>query len=113
MAIMPYVIVLSRESREHLRALTARQRATVLNAIEAHLLHQPGVQTRNRKPMIENPLGPWVLRVGEMRVYYELEDEPQPTVTILAIGRKDRNFLLAGDQVFDLTRNVDDEDDRY
>ena len=107
---MPYAIEYSDVAERHLQALTARQRHTVLDAILRHLAYQPGVRTRNRKPMEENPLGAWVLRIGEIRVYYRVEEEPQPVVTIVAVGLKDRNLLRAGGQLFDLTGPTRDED---
>ena len=62
----------------HLRALTARQRTIVFTAVEEHLSHQPEVETRNRKPMRSNPVAPWELRIGELRVYYNVESAPDP-----------------------------------
>jgi mRNA-degrading endonuclease RelE of RelBE toxin-antitoxin system len=84
-------------SEEHLRALTARQRATVFDGVDEQLAHQPGVETRNRKPMRPNPVAPWELRIGKLRVYYDIQEEPEPVVTILAIGVKDRNRVRIGD----------------
>ena len=44
-----YEIEFADAAIEHLRALTARQRATVVDAIEEQLSHEPLVETRNRK----------------------------------------------------------------
>jgi hypothetical protein len=41
--------------------------------------------------MRPNPVAPWELRIGDLRVYYEVKGEPQLTVTILAIGIKERD----------------------
>ena len=41
-------------------------------------------------------MAPWELRIGDLRVYYELSDEPQPTVTVLAIGIKERDLVRIG-----------------
>ena len=46
--------------------------------------------------MRPNPLAPWELRIGELRVYYEILEEPEQVVTILAVGVKDRNRVLIG-----------------
>jgi mRNA-degrading endonuclease RelE of RelBE toxin-antitoxin system len=40
----------------------------------------------------ENPLADWELRVGEYRVFYDIEGDPA-VVTILAIGAKSHNTL--------------------
>ncbi len=47
-------------------------------------------------PMRPNPLAPWELRIGDLRVSYEIAEEPEAVVTILAVGVKDRNRLLIG-----------------
>ena len=69
---MPYRIEYSPDARDHLRTLTARQQSLVLDTVDAQLIHQPGVETRNRKRMRSNPIAPWELRIGDLRVYYEI-----------------------------------------
>ena len=76
--------------------LTARQRAMVFDGVDEQLGHEPGVETRNRKPMRPNPLSPWELRIGDLRVYYEIAEDPEQIVTIVAVGVKDRNRVLIG-----------------
>jgi hypothetical protein len=46
--------------------------------------------------MRPNPLSPWELLIGELRVYYEISDKPNNVVTIVAVGVKDRNRVLIG-----------------
>ena len=99
---MPHEIEYSPEAEEHLRALTARQQTIILDAVEVQLLHQPTVETRNRKPMRPNPLAPWELRIGDLRVYYDVETEPEAKVIVLAIGIKERNRVLIGGKVLEL-----------
>lgn len=96
---MPYTIEYSPETEEHLAALTARQRSTVFDTVDEQLSHQPTVETKNRKPMRPNPIAPWELRIGKLRVYYDV-DELKKIVTILAIGVKERNRVrIAGEEV--------------
>ena len=99
---MPYRIEYSPEAEEHLRFLTARQRVTVLDGVDEQLMYQPTVETRNRKPMRPNPLAPWELRIGKLRVYYDVEEEPEPLVFIRAVGIKDRNRVRIGKEVIEL-----------
>ena len=99
---MTYDIEYSPETVRHLRALTARQRAIVFDAVDGQLSHQPAVETRNRKPMRPNPLAPWELRIGELRVYYDVEEIPNPRVLIRAIGVKERNRVLIDNEEFEL-----------
>ena len=91
---MAYRIDYSPATDEHLRVLTARQRAMVFDGVDEQL--EPGVETRNRKPMRPNPLAPWELRIEELRVYYEIEELPEQVVTIVAVGVKDHNRVLIG-----------------
>ncbi len=86
-----YQIEYSPEAVDHLRTLTARQRAIVFDAVEKQLTHQPAVETTNRKPMRPNPLAPWELRIGTLRVYYEVVEGTERLVCIRAVGIKQRN----------------------
>ncbi len=99
---MPYRIEYSPETEVHLRFLTARQRVTVLDGVDEQLTYQPTVETRNRKPMRPNPLAPWELRIGNLRVYYDVEEEPESVVHIRAVGIKDRNRIRIGKEVIAL-----------
>ena len=81
---------------DHLRALTAREQRIVVDAVEEQLTYQPAVETLNRKPMRPNPIAPWELRVGHLRVYYEVYEEPGPFVLVLAVGVKDRTVVRIG-----------------
>jgi mRNA-degrading endonuclease RelE of RelBE toxin-antitoxin system len=99
---LAYTIEYSPDTLDHLRALTARQRTTVLDAVDVQLMHEPKVETRNRKPMRPNPLAPWELRIGDLRVYYDVEDVPEPTVLIRAIGVKERNRIRIGGKELEL-----------
>ncbi|MBI4673476.1 MAG: type II toxin-antitoxin system RelE/ParE family toxin [Chloroflexi bacterium] len=82
--------------------MTARQRTIILDAVDEQLAHQPTVETKNRKPMRPNPLAPWELRIGNLRVYYDVEQDPEPLVYIRAVGVKERNRVRIGNEVFDL-----------
>ena len=93
---MTYRIEYSPETDDHLQARTARQRSIVFDAVDKQLAHQPTIETRNRKPMRPNPVAPWELRIGNLRVYYDITEEPDKLVTVLAVGVKHRNRLLIG-----------------
>ena len=93
---MAYRIEYDPEAEDHLAALTARDESIVLDSVVRQLEHQPTVVTRNRKPMRPNPLAPWELRIGRLRVYYDVQEEPEAVVTIRAVGFKDRNRLRIG-----------------
>jgi mRNA-degrading endonuclease RelE of RelBE toxin-antitoxin system len=49
--------------------------------------------------MRANPIAPWELRVGSLRVYYEVSDA-EHLVLIRAIGIKDRDRVrVAGEEI--------------
>jgi mRNA-degrading endonuclease RelE of RelBE toxin-antitoxin system len=95
---MAYDIRFAESVEEHLLDLTAAQRAQVLRAIEIQLTHEPLRETRNRKPLRPNPVAPWELRVGRLRVFYDVAEGQPPTVLVLAVGVKDRAVLRIGGQ---------------
>jgi mRNA-degrading endonuclease RelE of RelBE toxin-antitoxin system len=99
---LPYRIEYAPAAEEHLRYLTARQQAIVLDTVDEQLTHQPTVETRHRKPMRPNPLAPWELRIGALCVYYDVEAEPELVVLIRAVGLKERNRVRIGGEVIDL-----------
>jgi mRNA-degrading endonuclease RelE of RelBE toxin-antitoxin system len=98
---LKYRIEYSPETEEHLRYLTKRQQVTVLDNVEKQLKYQPNIETRNRKPMRPNPVAPWELRIGKLRVYYDI-DEEENIVNILAVGIKERNIITIGNEVIQL-----------
>lgn len=104
---MPYEIEFADTAINHLAELTARERSTAIDAIEEQLWHEPLVETRNRKLLRPNPIASWELRVGVLRVFYDVASTERPAgtpavVRILAVGKKDRNVLRIGGKVVDL-----------
>lgn len=93
---MTYEIELTESAAEQLRRLSARKRSLVIDAVETQLRHEPLVTTKNRKRLRSNPLAPWELRVGDLRVFYEVAEAQPATVYILAIGEKQGNRLWIG-----------------
>lgn len=97
---MAYRIEYSPAAETHLRDLTARQRSLVLAETARQLTHEPTAETRNRKPMRPNPLARWALRVGVLRVYYEVIEGPVPLVLVKAVGEKQGNkVFIRGQEV--------------
>ena len=52
--------------------------------------------------MRPNPIAPWELRIGHLRVYYEVREDPEATVFVLAVGIKERNLVRIGGELIDL-----------
>lgn len=95
-----YVIEYTPATEAHFRFLTARQQVIVFDTVDEQLTHQPLVETRNRKPMRPNPLAPWELRIGNLRVYYDVGMTEEQVVSILAVGIKRRNRVYIGGKEF-------------
>lgn len=72
-----------------------------MGVVETQLRHSPTAETRNRRPMRPNPIAPWELRIGHLRVYYDVIEE-EATVKVGAVGIKQRNRVLLGKEVFEL-----------
>lgn len=80
--------------------MTARQQAVVLDTVDRQLSTSPMQPTRNRKHLRPNPLAPWALRIGDLRVYYRVEAESRPRVVVVAVGTKDGNVVrIAGEEI--------------
>lgn len=68
----------------------------MLDAVARQLSHAPLAETRNRKPLRPNPIAPWELRIGSLRVFYEVVPDAPEKVRVLAVGRKERSVLRIG-----------------
>jgi mRNA-degrading endonuclease RelE of RelBE toxin-antitoxin system len=93
-----YTFEYSKDAIEHIRKLPADRRAAVMDQLEERLAHQPTVPARNRKPMDPDKklyVAPWELRLGDLRVYYAVEDEPKKVI-VVAVGIKEREKLFIG-----------------
>jgi mRNA-degrading endonuclease RelE of RelBE toxin-antitoxin system len=95
-APVAYEIEFATVTKAHLSYLTASERARVIHEIVGRLADEPLVETRNRKPLRSNPLAPWELRLGALRVFYEVDQSGTAVVRVLAIGKKVRNTLWIG-----------------
>jgi mRNA interferase RelE/StbE len=96
---MGHEIEVSEDAERQLGELTARERKTVLDAIETQLTWEPDSPTRSRKLLRSNPLAAWELRVGEFRVFYNVTTE---AVIVVALGRKKHNRLFLDDKEYSL-----------
>jgi mRNA-degrading endonuclease RelE of RelBE toxin-antitoxin system len=83
---MRFEIVLAPQAAQALRALPARHRAEVRDALETHLRYEPTKVSKSRIKRLRGMAKPqYRLRVGETRVFYDVRDE---TVEVLAIVAK-------------------------
>jgi mRNA-degrading endonuclease RelE of RelBE toxin-antitoxin system len=84
---MRHEIILAPEAVRDLKRLRAHDRATVKDAIETHLRHEPTKLSRSRIKRLNGLEQPqFRLRVEEIRVFYDVSGR---RVEILAIVAKD------------------------
>ncbi len=82
---MPFPIVLAAEAVEDLRKLTANVRANVRRALETHLRYEPEKTSRSRIKRLRGLLRPqYRLRVGEVRVFYDVSGTAVEVLAIVA-----------------------------
>lgn len=83
---MAFAIVLAPEAVEDFKRLKANLRAELRDALATHLRHDPRKTSRSRIKRLRGLRHPqYRLRVGDIRVFYDVSGE---TVEVLAIVMK-------------------------
>jgi len=83
---MRYEVILAPDAVRAYRALPASRRAEVRDRLERHLRHAPTRVSKSRIKRLRGLSQPqYRLRVGEVRVFYDVTDE---AVEVLAIVTK-------------------------
>jgi mRNA interferase RelE/StbE len=86
---MKYAIILSPEAIEDLRRLKVSIRTQVKEALEMHLRHEPLKESKSRTKRLRGVRRPgYRLRIGEIRVFYDVVSEGM--VEVLAIVPKSK-----------------------
>ena len=111
--VVPLNPLLTPDERD--RILAHLRPKLVVDTVDRHLCHQPEIPTRNRKRLRPNPVAPWELRIGDLRVFYAVEvqakcrvgsqDDEAATdgrVFVLAVGVKRGNRLWVGNEECEL-----------
>jgi hypothetical protein len=99
-----FTFIFAPETIDHLDAIELKYHGAIRQAIKEQLTYTPTEETRNRKPSEQPaPFGAtWELRCGpdnRFRVFYDADTNAN-TVSVLAIGVKDRNRLLIAGEEF-------------
>ncbi len=87
-----YRIELTEDAKVDLSYFKAYERKTVVDSIRKQLSHEPDKETRNRKRLRDNPIGPWELRIDRYRVFYSIEEDTV-VVNVVSVGWKTHNTL--------------------
>jgi mRNA-degrading endonuclease RelE of RelBE toxin-antitoxin system len=98
---MSFAVELTTRARENLKALRKRDQQIVYDAVAVQLVDRPDQPTRNRKQLEENALAPWELRVGNFRVFFDVDAEAA-RVVVIAVGTKEHNTLRIGGEEIEL-----------
>jgi mRNA-degrading endonuclease RelE of RelBE toxin-antitoxin system len=94
-----YTIEYAGDVSDDLANLRTYERKRILDSIEKQLKYEPKRETRNRKPLVglippwEHVEPVWELRVGEYRVFYDV-DEVVSVVKIRAIRHKPQHKTI-------------------
>jgi mRNA-degrading endonuclease RelE of RelBE toxin-antitoxin system len=94
---MAFHITITVDAESQLRALSARQQSLLEAAIMTRLVHQPTIPTKAVKKLRPNPFAEFELRVGDLRVLYNIEGAE---VILLVVGRKVGNKLIVEGKEF-------------
>lgn len=100
---MPHRIEFTPEARKHYGALDARRRVSLRDQLLVQLAHEPAVETKHRKRLPPNWLSTFRLRVGDLRVYYDVIQGRDAVVLVKAIGIRVRERVLIGGEAIDLS----------
>ena len=78
----PYDVRYADEAVKDLRAMRAFDQRAVLEGIEIHLLLQPKYVSKSRIKLMNQPSwSQYRLRVGDFRIYYDVDDDPVTTLS--------------------------------
>jgi len=90
---MKFAINFTPNTLDHLQYFRKVEQKIIVEAIKAQLPYEPFTKTKNRKPLRENPLSRWELRVKHYRIFYDVDQDSQ-LVEIKAIGYKEHNTVF-------------------
>ena len=87
-----YTLKFAREAADEIEALRPFDQRRILDALQ-DLRRAPFQAARNRKQLLDveaerAPL--WELRIGEYRVFYDVDEEQQHVVIVLSVRKKGR-----------------------
>jgi mRNA-degrading endonuclease RelE of RelBE toxin-antitoxin system len=106
---MRFEIILAPSAAQEFRTLRARLRSGIRDALETHLRHEPRKVSKSRIKRLRGMRQPqFRLRVGDTRVFYDVEHE---TVEILAIVTKAQAEAWLAEQGTPETQRAPDEDE--
>lgn len=96
---MKFTLEITEEALEDLEYLDKAAQITIMDEIDRQLVAQPLKETRNRKPLRPDSPFNWELRIGNYRVFYDVDQETA-IVSVVSVGYKEHNKLyIRGQEV--------------
>lgn len=89
---MKFEIKFTPSSEKDLEYFKKHEQKIIISGIRKSLSEDANVETNRKKRLRPNELAPWELRIGNYRVFYDIEENK--IVKIIAIGFKVHNDLF-------------------
>ena len=96
---MKHRILLAQQALRDLRKLRGHDRAMVISAISKHLTHEPRRTSKSRIKRLKGLAKPgYRLRIGEIRVFYDVAGGEVHVLAIISKADADRWLAEEGDR---------------
>jgi mRNA interferase RelE/StbE len=97
---MRHEIILAPEAANDLRRLKAHFRAEIRDALERHLRHEPTKTSKSRVKRLRGMSRPqYRLRVGEVRVFYDVSGSSVEVLAIVAKSQAEAWLRQVGESI--------------
>lgn len=96
-----FEIEFTSDAVDDLKSFRKSEQQTIFEQINDQLSYQPAIDTRNRKKLRPNDVAEYELRIGNFRVFYDVDEETN-TVKIEAVGYKKGSRLFIRDKKYSL-----------
>jgi mRNA-degrading endonuclease RelE of RelBE toxin-antitoxin system len=94
---VPFTITMTAYAEAQWLSLPAREQRMLEAAVHTKLRHHPDIETGAIKKLRPDPLAGYELRVGNLRVLYNVKERD---VELLIVGRKAGNTLIVKGEAF-------------
>ncbi len=96
-----FEIEYTQDARDDLDSFRKSEQKYILDEIDAQLVYEPNVPTRNRKKLRPNAVSEWELRIDKFRVFYDVHEAVR-IVKIVAVGHKIGSRLFIHGEEYEL-----------
>lgn len=87
---MKFQIRFTPSAEKDIAYFEAHKQRILIAGIRRYLSEDANVLTKHKKELRPNKLAPWSLKLGDYRIFYEVEED---IVKIIAVGYKEHNDL--------------------